>query len=345
MLAPSASAFVRIAALEGLQHLLQTRNVAFEPLLNQHAIDPALLRQPDRRIAFRQFVDLLNHAAVVAGDDCLGMHLGIAQSLHVSGVMGYAVQASPDVRTQLEMAGRYFRLHQEEATVRVQVAAGTVTVSYEVSDPQVTLHRQDVEMTLAQFVNNVRALTGLPQWAPQSVHFVHQEPLPASQRELRRFFGCGLSFGDAFDGLRFPEAFLDTPARTSDPALLNILKQYADDCLARDTGRSSWTGRTRRLIASSLSTGRASIDDVAQALSMTPRTLQRRLADEGKQFSDLVEDTRRDLAVEYLRDVRLSLSDAAFLVGYSDLTAFHRAFRRWFGQTPLEYQRELQAAR
>ena len=341
MLAPTAATYVRIAALDGLAEMLRAHQVAIEPLLQGQGVDPNQLAQPESRISFRQLVGVLDAAAHATGDDCLGLHLGAAQSIHCSGVLGYATEASPDVRTQLALAGRYFGLHQESATVHLAAAGGVATATYETNDPQVALHRQDAETTLGLFVAQVRLHTGQNGWAPLSVHFMHPEPQPNSARELRRYFGCTLQFGDRFNGLRFPEAFLDTPTRSSDPALLEILKRHAEDCLARQSDGPSWVGRARRLIAGALSSGHVGIEDVAQSLAMTPRTLQRRLADEGKQFSDLVEDTRRDLATQYLRDPRITLTDAAFLLGYSDLTAFHRAFKRWFNQTPLEYQRQL----
>lgn len=345
MLAPAPAVLVRVAALGGLEELARAHGIAFERLLENQGIAPEWFTHADNRIAFRQLVGLLDDASAAIGDDCIGLHLGAAQSLHCSGILGYAAQASPDVRASIALAGRYFGLHQEGATLRLQTRDGTASVAYEVSDPQVPMHRQDTEMTMALCIAQVRLLTGLPQWSPSSMHFVHPAPLPASERELRRFFGCALHFADTFDGARFPERFLATPTRTADANLLQILTRYAEECLARQDDTPSWAGRTRRLIAAGLASGRAGIDEVAQSLAMTPRSLQRRLADEGKHFSDLVEDTRRDLAVQYLRDPRLSLTDAAFLVGYSDLTAFHRAFRRWFNQTPLAYQRQLKDKR
>lgn len=341
MLAPVSATFVRVAALGGLDELTRARGVDFDRLLQQQGIDPVWLAQPDNRMPYRKLVELLDAAAVASGDDCIGLHLGTVQSLQCAGILGYAAQASPDLRTLLALAGRYFKLHQEGATLQLQLDGKVATASYDVSDREVILHRQDSELTLGLGVAQIRLLSGLANWAPLSVHFIHPEPRLSSGRELRRFFGCAVHFEDTFDGMRFQEAFLDTPIRTADPGLLRILKGYAEDRLALEGEMPSLIGSARRLVAAGLASGRFSIEDVAQALAMTPRMLQRRLADERMNFSNLVDDTRRDMAVQYLRDRRLSLTDAAFLVGYSDLTAFYRAFRRWFNQTPLAYQRQL----
>jgi AraC-like DNA-binding protein len=341
MLAPVSATFVRAAGLGGLDELARARGVDFDELLQQQGVDPLWFSQPDNRMRFGQLVDLLDATAAATGDDCIGLHLGTVQSLRCAGILGYAAQASPDLRTLLTLASRYFRLHQDGATLNLQLDGKVATASYDVSDRAVIFHRQDSELTVALGVAHIRRLLGLANWVPSSVHFMHPRPQPASERELRRFFGCALHFEETFDGMRFPEAFLDIPIRTSDPGLLQILKSYAEDRLSLQDDTPSLVGNARRLVAANLANGRISIEDVAQALAMTPRTLQRRLADERVNFSNLVEETRRDMAVQYLRDRRLSLTDAAFLVGYSDLTAFHRAFRRWFNQTPLAYQRQL----
>lgn len=337
---PSTQTTVRVAALEGLAALMQGAGVDLAATLRRQGIDPVVLDEPENRIALTQLVQLLELAAQATGDDCIGLHLGAAQSLHIVGVLGYALKSSPDVRAQLALAMRYFALHQDGAEVSLQVRGPEAVLRYTLLDPQVTLHRHDAEATLALCVNQWRLHTGMPHWAPASVHFEHPAPQPASEKELLRFFRCAVHFGDTFHGMRFPAAFLETPLHTADGALHQILTRYADDCLARHADTATLVGRVRRLIASGLANGHARIEDVAARLAMTPRTVQRRLADAGVQFADLLDETRRELATQYLRDARITLTDAAFLVGYSDLTAFHRAFRRWFQVTPLDYQRQ-----
>ena len=346
MFSPFPPSTVRVAALEGLGEMLGQAGVDFEPLLRRQGIDPAMLREPDNRLAYRQFVQTLDAAAAAIGDDCLGLHLGAAQSIHVAGVLGYALRASPDVRTQLLHASRYYALHQDGAEIGFQENGELATFRYTVLDPHVVAHRHDAEATLALCVSQWRLHIAQPKWAPSSVHFTHPAPSAAAMRELRAFFGCPIHFSDSFDGLRFPASFLSSAISTADPGLHQILSRYAEECLARhaDT-QTSTTGRVRHLIAAGLSNGHASIEEIATRMAVTPRTLQRRLADEGQQFSELLDETRRELATQYLRDPALGLIDAAFLVGYSDLTAFHRAFKRWFNQTPLDYQRQHQQAR
>jgi AraC-like DNA-binding protein len=344
MLARPAHTTVRVASLQGLDVLMAQAGVDLRDTLRRVGIDPVVLEEPDNRLSMRQMVQVLDAAAAATGDSCLGLHLGAAQSLQVAGVLGYALQSSPDVRTQIALAARYFSLHQDGAEISLVVQGDLAELRYAVVDPDVTLHRHDAEASAALCVSQWRTLTAQADWAPLSVHFEHPEPAPDAQRELKRYFRCPLHFSDRFHGLRVPRTFLDTPIRTADEALHKILTRYAEESLARHGSATTLTGRIRRLQAAGLGAGQARIEDVAARLAMTPRTLQRHLADEGRQFAELLDETRRDLAAQYLRDRQLTLTDTAFLVGYSDLTAFHRAFRRWFGQTPLDYQRQLRAA-
>jgi AraC-like DNA-binding protein len=329
---------IRVAAFHGLQDLVRAAGIDYAMMLGRAGIEPAVVDDPENRIPYRQYVRLLEDAATATGDDLLGLRLGSMQSIEVVGVLGYALQSSPDVRTQVTHTARYLALHQEGAAIRVRQGGPLAEFVYTVFDPQVTLHRHDAELTLALAVAQWRALTGQPNWAPASAHFEH--PMPAGEAAVSGFFGCPVYFSQSFNGLRFPSGFLDTQIKSSDAGLHAILVRYAEESLSRHKDVTSMSGQIRRQITASLASGRTTIEGVARCLAMTPRTLQRRLAREGLQFSEMVDTIRRDLAAQYLRDPNIGLTDTAFLVGYSDLTAFHRAFRRWFGQTPLDFQKQ-----
>lgn len=340
MLATLSNTTVRVAALDGLGVMVHMAGVELTDLLRQQGINASVFDEPDNRLTFGQMVRVLDDAARATGDDCIGLHMGAAQAIHVVGILGYSMRACPNLRAQLDQLSRYYVLHQDGAAIDFRRDGDVMTVHYSVYDGHIMLHRHDAEATLALAVSQCRSQFGLPHWAPDSVHFEHPAPKQSSERELLRFFGCPVYFSEPFNGLRFPARFLDTPLRTADQGLFDILTRYAEESLTRHRDGATLTGRTRRLIASGLSNGHADIGVVSGRMAMTPRTLQRRLAGEGRQFSELVDEVRRYLATQYLRDTRTTLTDAAFLLGYSDLTAFHRAFRRWFGQTPLDYQRQ-----
>jgi hypothetical protein len=209
MLSPTMHTTVRVAALEGLGGLVSEAGVDYAVLLRQQGIDPLMLDDPDNRLAFAQMVRLFDAAAAVTQDDCLGLHLGAAQAIHVAGVLGYAIQACPDVRTQIGHVTRYFALHQDGAVMDMRVERSSALLTYAVYDGEVLLHRHDAEATLALAVSQCRLHVGQSKWTPTTVHFEHPTPQATSERELRRFFGCPVHFGEPYNGMRFPVSFLD----------------------------------------------------------------------------------------------------------------------------------------
>lgn len=339
--AEMSAQMVRVGALDGLERLVTLGHGDFRKLLWCNGIGDTVFTSPDNRIPLRDLCRVLDAAALEISDDCLGLHIGASQHVRSTGVLGYVIQASPDLRSQLQLIQRYISLHQEGTLIDIRMQDGSVVVAYEICDEDTPMHRHDAESTMAMFVSHTRELSGQTGWAPESIHFTHASPMPTSERELRRFFGCPVYFSEPFDGIKLSTSALDLPCSTADPMLLRILMDHADDCIARNKDQITLLGRIRRLIATGLSCGQANIDSIAMRLAVTPRTLQRRLTEEGWTFADLLDATRRDLAVQYLGNPRISLTEAAFLVGYSHHTGFHRAFKRWFNQTPLDYQKDL----
>lgn len=234
---------IRVAALDGLQQIVEAAGVDYVAMVRDQGIDPAVLAHPEHRLSFAQVVRLHDAAADATGDDCLGLHLGLAQSFHSAGIFGYALQASSDVRTQTACAARYVALHQDGTDIALSIDGDTATISYTVHDPDAPVHRHDTEQAAAICINQWRIQTGQRDWTPTSVHFSHPMPRASSVLELQRFFGCPMHFGEPADALRFPLAFLDTPIRGGDAALHRILTRYADECLARLAQRAGSANR------------------------------------------------------------------------------------------------------
>jgi AraC-like DNA-binding protein len=125
----------------------------------------------------------------------------------------------------------------------------------------------------------------------------------------------------------------------ADPRLYRILKEHAERVLNEMPRESNLLASVRRAIAESMRDGAPKLTRVAKKIAMGPRTLQRRLKESGADFKQLMNDTRRRFALNYLKDRKNTLTEVAFLLGYSELSAFNRAFKRWTGSTPMEYRR------
>jgi AraC-like DNA-binding protein len=169
------------------------------------------------------------------------------------------------------------------------------------------------------------------------VTFQHSPPVDL--REHGRVFGCPVRFNRPVNGVALRRALLDTPLVRADPGLCSVLDRHVRALIERIPRAEALSDRVRGLVASELSTGRASAAAVARKLHMSRRTLQRHLEAGGMTFRALCDGLRRDLAIRYLREREIAVAEVAFLLGFSEASAFHRAFKRWVGTTPTLYRR------
>ena len=176
-------------------------------------------------------------------------------------------------------------------------------------------------------------------WEPRAVSFSHAAP--SSDQEYRRVFRARVEFGARENAVEFERALLELPLVAADPDLLEVLEPQIEDFLARVPHRQRFSVRAREAVRSALQGGDATLDAAARALGLSPRTLQRRLREEDTSHREVLEEVRAELASLYLADLELSLDQVAARLGFSEPSAFHRAFRRWTGTTPAAYRSRI----
>src|SRR5512133_729216 len=174
----------------------------------------------------------------------------------------------------------------------------------------------------------------------KSVAFRH--PRPANTSEHQRLFGREPFFSADVSALEWDRSALEWEVPGTDPALSRILERHAQALLAEkpELGQA-YADRVRTVLASALAGGTTTLESVATRLAMSARTLQRRLTSEGVTFDGLPDAVRLQLAVRYLTEPKVAISEVAYLLGYSEPSPFHRAFRRWTGTTPSEFRRTV----
>jgi AraC-like DNA-binding protein len=197
--------------------------------------------------------------------------------------------------------------------------------------------RQHNEYSMAVVLNTFRIIAG-SRWTPREVQFVHEAPAQTS--EHLRFFRAPVLFGCATNALVIEREFVERQVPAADPQLYRILKRHAERILLEMPRESDFVALVRKTIGDCMREGDPTLARITKRLSMGARTLERRLTEHGTVFKTLMDDTRRRFALEYLRNPKHTLTEIAFLLGYSEASAFNRAFRRWTGKTPLQYRRE-----
>jgi len=212
------------------------------------------------------------------------------------------------------------------------VPAGTLLrVEHGLGAPARPASPQAAEFTLASLVVVGRQLS--PDLRAAQVQFAHPPLGPLAEYE--RVFGIVPRFEAAGNALSFQAGPLDLALPAADPVLSRIVTAHADQALAAMPSLDEpLTAQVRRLVAAGLSAGPPPLEQVARELHLTGRSLQRRLKAQGQGYADLVDEVRRELALRYVADRHLALGEVAYLLGFSEPSAFHRAFKRWTGATP-----------
>lgn len=333
---------VSVAYLQGLIEHLQRQGLAPGALLAHAQLGPEVLSQRDQRVAASAYLTLLGEGVRLTGDQCLGLHLGESVRPGYYGVLGYLIMSCATLADALHRQARYASLVGNLGLVVLDDEPARpgceALVAHSWQPLLAQQQRQLSEETLAGWVSFGRWISGL-DIAPTEVRFQHSAPADTS--EHARIFRCPVLFDQPDNALIFPKRLLAVPLNQADAQVRGMLDAYADRLLAELNRGNSVLDRARLELARQLPEQGPDLEAIAVALALSPRTLQRRLREAGLSFSQLVDETRQQLVLHYLRDPALELAEIAFLVGFSEPGSLARAFRRWTGASPGEYRRHL----
>ena len=249
-----------------------------------------------------------------------------------SPLLDYLIVSSDTVEHGLQRLARYLRLLNPYIRILVDETDEPARVVVDTGGDQFT-----AEIVVASTVLSFTRETD----DHLKVAYVSFTQDPDDVSEYARVLRCPMKMGASWNGWALPKADLVLPLRRRDPALRRWLERRAVDLLARLPASTDLRDELRHALATQMTAGDMSIDAVARRLVIAPRTLQRRLAQTGTSFEALREDARKRAAELYLSDATLSITEIAYLLGYSEPTGFHRAFKRWHDTTPEAFRRNL----
>lgn len=300
------------------------------------ALTPELLADADARASARIALRLWETLPRLAPDRAFGLWLAEQTKDAPFSVASWVLHTSPTLRQGIERAVRYQRLVHDASRGELFITNDEVVYRHVVGDAAFRVPRDAVEFGFASIVHLARRAIGRAL-VPARVSFRHSAPRDTEAH--RAVFGERVAFDADHDEIAFAGAVLDVPLASREPGLHELVEAHARTLLARlPPPDASTRARVRALLADALLDGPPTLDDVAKKLALPRRTLQRKLANEGTRFDALLDDVRRDLAIGHLRDDGLSVQETAFVLGYSDVAAFHRAFVRWTGETPARFR-------
>lgn len=272
----------------------------------------------------------------IADTEDHGFPLRYAQALRADdlGALGLAIKTAPTVADALDRLVRYVLVLSDTLEYELHTRPNGRVFAL-IGRPH--LRRGAAlanECALAAVTSTLRQSVGAAV-TPERVTFRH--PAPPTDRHHREFFGCPVIFGADIDGLHFDSAVLSQPTLLADDGLSAYLLSRLDD-LKTNTTRRSLVDDVRAAVAAALPDGQPSKSQIARRLGMSERSLHRHLAGHHQTFQAIATQTRRDAAESLLRSTDHTLADIAFLTGFSDQSAFTRAFKRWTGRTPAAFR-------
>jgi len=266
------------------------------------------------------------------------LHLAEETDPRDAGILFYVASGAKDLGENLALFARYVRIVNEVARFKLRRTPEGLAVEFDmVGLPRQRL-RQNTEFAISVLVKALREDTG-HRIRPVRVAFAHSRD--SDLGEFERFYLCPVEFGRtasegaSSDLLEFSNDTLALPLVGADSKLLEALRPFCDAAASeRNTAKGTLRAAVEKEAGRLLPHGKANMETVAKALALSARTLSRRLADEGTVFGEVVDQLRRSLALHYLKEPGLSLSQIAWLVGYEGSTSFHHAFKRWTGHAP-----------
>ncbi|MDX1977440.1 MAG: AraC family transcriptional regulator [Pseudanabaenaceae cyanobacterium bins.68] len=319
-----------------IQYAVARYEIEIDVLCKAIDISPELLNQPDYRVSGginrAMWREVINHTQ----DQNIGLHMGEIFNPSAIGILGYVLFNCENLQQVLEKLSRYMSLFSQGVEMNFAIEGSQVLWNCDISRHYKSYlleeSRQPMESTLSAMISAIKILTG-KQIQFASVWFQH--PTPADISEHQRIFQAPILFSQSTNRLIFDYKFLEWKILSANANLLSTFEHYADLMLSQSI--SGYANQVVKKITQGLKAEVPSLEAIAQSLHMSVRNLQRELHSENTSYQKLLDQTRKELAICYLRENN-SINNIAFLLGFAEPSAFHRAFKRWTGKTPQSYR-------
>jgi AraC-like DNA-binding protein len=319
---------VRSASLTHFAEVAAQLGLDAQALVSDAGLPIACLSNPDLKIDAQVTLTLIEDAAHLARDPAFGVRMGERRRMSNIGPLAVALRDEPTLQHVLDVLVSHIRLHNEALVIQTQRQGDVVVIRLDLLTEQGRCFRQGTELAVLVTLQNISLFMGA-QWRPRMVCFAHVPP--PSLAVHRRLFGVPVEFGHDFNGIVCNSSDLHAPNPSADP----LMARYAEQFLQSLHGQPrSFQDQVRELVLLLLPLGRCNADAVAQHLGCTRRTVNRRLANEGLSFLQLVDAHRRNIARQYVQEGTLTLANMAHQLGFSSRSALSRWYRQQFGESP-----------
>lgn len=305
-------------------------------LLQKAEVDPQIFSQENARISSQKLSEVFHYAMKASGDESLALHIGEAASYQSLGLLGFLLVHTASVGEMLEKFNRYQGLIGNRLRFHFSEEAQYYKIALHIqSNPNIPVPQYHAEAHLSTILNLIRQLSG-HQIMADTVSFWHSQP--DNLDEYIRIFGPNVRFGAGESAIVLLKSALNLPLDYSNPSMLHYFETEAKKLL-QDAEITSCFADVKQLILRQIGEGEVTLETVATQLNVSERVLQKQLQQESHSFREALESVRQQLAKHYLEHTTMDIGAIAIFLGYSESSAFLRAFKRWFGLTPNAYRR------
>jgi AraC-like DNA-binding protein len=329
------SSTVRASSLRGYEQLMRQLGSDPGPLFRRYGIRASSLQDEDALIPLQSLAALLEASASATRCEDFGLRLALGQDISVLGPVAIAMQNAPTVGDAVNYASRYLYVQSPGLILNVRQASPIdrdgVELRVEVRLPRAAAYRQTLDLSVADLHHMLKLLAG-NAYKLRAVTLPHAAL--ASNRTYRRFFEAPVLPEQEHAALHVSRSTLAAKLGSVNATLRKIAVDYL--AMTYDEPLATFSSRVQQALRHALGTRADSRPNIASLLNVHPRTLQRRLTDEGTTFDLLRDQMRRDLAIRYLEDTHIPLPQLAGMLGLSEHSALTRSCRRWFGRSPSQ---------
>ena len=325
-----ADCLQRVGGLAMLPQLMHQFGAELSPVLDECGLPPDALADPEHRIPFAKVGEVLYRAAIRSGCDHLGLILGRQLTLHTLGLLGLTARSAPTVGEALRTIAEHQRLHTRGCLLFLRVEGTRATFGYSIYAAATHGAEHIHDGTAVWMLNSIRSLTQ-PTWLPDRIRLARGRPRSIAM--YRRMLPARLEFDGDSTAVVFDRSVLDLRPPAADPARFELLESQVAEQVRR-----SVLNELRRALRTEMLNGGAMNDRVSRALDLHRRTLHRQLRQQNTSFRQVLDEVRYDTARHLLQFTDMPLLQVATALGYSDVTAFTRAFRRWSGASPGRFR-------
>ncbi|PZU95285.1 MAG: AraC family transcriptional regulator [Pseudanabaena sp.] len=328
-----------VAIARDILQYVAAQGIDLQDIYRSSKIEPAWLEDPDRQISGELLKHLWQEAITKTGDRDLGLHIGEAFDLPAIGLLGYVLLNCKNYGQVLEKLSQYTRLFSQGVAIHHHILDGLVCCdckivggvkNYLLDEP-----RHPIESTFSALSKATQKLTGKTLQLYE-VWFQHIAPSDCS--EHKRIFQTQVKFSQSVNRMIFSIDALNWEVRSANANLLSMFESHANDMLTNLSQAHKCSYQVIQIIAQNLHGEVPPIEAIARTLMLSVRQLQRELQIENTSYQQILDDTRKEIALKHIQNKQTSIHDLAFLLGFSEPSAFYRAFKRWTGKTPRNYR-------